>query len=103
MNTNFETPEALRHDSQTLANEAHAMLEATASIADEKVSEARKRLTVALASVKECAKHSYHQVEEKAAAGARQADTVIRTHPYESVAVALGIGTLLGILLSRRG
>ncbi len=103
MNTHFETPEALRHDTQTLVNEAHALLEATASVADEKVSEARKRLTVALASAKECAKHRYLQVEEKAVAGARQADTVIRSHPYESIAVALGVGTLLGILLSRRG
>lgn len=103
MNTNFETPEALRHDSRTLADEAHALLEATASVADEKVTEARKRLTTALASAKECAKESFHQVEEKAIAGARQADTVIRAHPYESIALALGVGTLFGILLSRRG
>ena len=103
MNNHFETPDALRHDSRTLANEAHALLEATAAVADERVTEARKRLTSALASAKECAKDSYDQAEEKAMAGARQADTAIRSHPYESIAVALGVGTLVGFLLSRRG
>ncbi len=103
MNTNFETPEALRHDSRSLADEAHGLLEATASVADEKVTEARKRLTTALESAKECAKDKYQQIEEQAKDGARQADRIIRTHPYESIAVALGVGTLFGILLSRRG
>jgi len=102
MNSNFETPDALRHDSKTLADEAHGLLEATANVAAEKVTAARKRLTEALASAKECAKDTYHQVEDKARAGARQADTVIRGHPYESIAVALGVGALLGMLIARR-
>jgi len=103
MNTHFETPEALRHDSQTLAREAKALLEATAQVADDKVSAARQRLTAALASAKESAGERYHQLEERALAGARQADSVIRSHPYESIAVAFGFGALLGLLLSRRG
>ncbi|MBN8249655.1 MAG: DUF883 family protein [Verrucomicrobia bacterium] len=102
MNTHFETPGALRHDSQTLAREAKALLEATAQVADDKVSEARQRLMTALASAKESAGDHYHQIEEKALAGARQADSVIRSHPYESIAVAFGFGALLGLLLTRR-
>ncbi len=98
----FETPDALRHDSRVLADEAHNLLEATASVADEKVAEARKRLTEALASAKESAVDTYLCAEEKAKVRWRQADTVVRGHPYESVAVALGVGTLLGLLLSRR-
>ncbi|MCW5558929.1 MAG: DUF883 family protein [Verrucomicrobiae bacterium] len=102
MNTHFETPGALRHDSETLAREARALLEATAKVTDETVSEARQRLMTALDSAKEHAGERYHHLEEKALAGARQADSVIRSHPYESIAVALGFGTLLGLLLSRR-
>ena len=102
MNSNYQTPDALRHDSKTLADEAHGLLEATASVADEKVTEARKRLTSALASAKDCAQDTYQKVQDKACAGARQADTVIRSHPYESLAVALGVGALLGMLIARR-
>jgi len=102
MNTNFETPDAVRHDSKNLADEARALLDATAQVADEKVTEARKRLTEALASAKEYAQDSYYRAEEKAKASARQADIAIRNHPYESIAMALGIGTVLGLLLSRR-
>lgn len=100
--SNYETPDALRHDSQNLADDARALLEATAEVADEKVSEARRRLSVALESAKECAVDTFHQVEEKALAKARQADGVIRSHPYESIAVAVGFGTVLGLLLARR-
>jgi len=102
MNTHLETPGALRHDSEALAREARALLEATAKVADEKVTEARQRLTAALDSAKERAGERYHQIEEKALAGARQADSVIRSHPYESIAVAFSFGALLGLLLSRR-
>ncbi|MBN9693838.1 MAG: DUF883 family protein [Verrucomicrobia bacterium] len=98
----YETPDALRHDSQTLADDAKALLDATAGVADEKVTEARRRLTEALESAKECAVDTYHRVEEQAVAKARQADQVIRRHPYESIAVAVGVGTLLGLLLARR-
>ena len=34
--------------------------------------------------------------------GARRTDRRIRTHPYQSLAVALGAGLLLGMALSRR-
>jgi len=36
------------------------------------------------------------------AAGARRADHAVRAHPYESLAVALGTGVLLGAVLARR-
>ncbi|MBX3730960.1 MAG: DUF883 domain-containing protein [Verrucomicrobiae bacterium] len=102
MNAKFETPDALRHDSKALADDARELLDATAHVADKKVTEARKRLTTALASVKECARELFQVAEEKAIDGARQADTVVRGHPYESIALALGVGALLGVLLSRR-
>lgn len=100
--SNYETPDALRHDSKNLAEDARALLDATAEVADEKVTEARQRLTKALENAKECAVDTFHQVEDKAMAKARQADGLIRSHPYESIAVAVGAGTILGMLLARR-
>jgi ElaB/YqjD/DUF883 family membrane-anchored ribosome-binding protein len=35
-------------------------------------------------------------------AGARCTDATIREHPYQSLALALGVGVIAGALLSRR-
>jgi ElaB/YqjD/DUF883 family membrane-anchored ribosome-binding protein len=94
----YETPNALRHDARTLAQDARALLDATAEITDEKIAEARERLAAALNS----GKQTCDRLQEKASQGARAADAAIRSHPYESIAVALGVGTLLGFVLSRR-
>ncbi|HEY3861998.1 MAG TPA: DUF883 family protein [Verrucomicrobiae bacterium] len=96
--TRYETPTALKNDARTLADEARAFLEATADITDQKVTEARERLNVALESGREaCA-----TLREKASQGVQAADQAIRNNPYQSVAVAFGIGALLGFLLTRR-
>jgi ElaB/YqjD/DUF883 family membrane-anchored ribosome-binding protein len=44
----------------------------------------------------------YGTAKEKVAAGARRTDETIRSHPYESLAVALGVGVLVGALIRRR-
>ena len=41
-------------------------------------------------------------VEEKAVEGAKATDKAIRTHPYESLGVAFGVGLLVGVLVARR-
>jgi len=78
--------------------DAQALLAATAHVAEEKVVEARKRLTAAI----EKGKETWNNAREKAAAGAKAADQVIRDYPYQSIGVALGVGALIGFLLSRR-
>lgn len=44
----------------------------------------------------------YGVARKKVVSGARQADDAIRSHPYESLAIALGVGVLLGALIKRR-
>ena len=96
--SHFETPSALSHDAHTLVEDARALLEATAEIADEKVAPARKRLEEALAAGRE----TYEELQERVKRGARIADETVRSHPYESIAVAFGVGALIGFLVSRR-
>jgi ElaB/YqjD/DUF883 family membrane-anchored ribosome-binding protein len=43
-----------------------------------------------------------HRAEEKAAEKAKAADKVVRTYPYQTIGIALGVGVLLGIF-ARRG
>jgi ElaB/YqjD/DUF883 family membrane-anchored ribosome-binding protein len=45
----------------------------------------------------------YTDARRKVAAGARYTDETIRANPYQSLALAAGIGLLFGVLLSRRG
>ncbi|MGD1087792.1 MAG: DUF883 family protein [Verrucomicrobiota bacterium] len=81
-----------------LLEDAQTLLAATAHVAEEKVVEARKRLAAAM----EKGKETLNNVQEKAMAGAKAADQVIRDHPYQAIGVALGLGALIGILISRR-
>jgi ElaB/YqjD/DUF883 family membrane-anchored ribosome-binding protein len=81
-----------------LLEDAQALLAATAHVAEEKVVEARKRLTAAI----EKGKETWNSVQEKAIAGAKATDQVIRDNPYKALAVALGVGAIIGYLLRRR-
>jgi ElaB/YqjD/DUF883 family membrane-anchored ribosome-binding protein len=94
----YETPNALRNDARTLAEDARALLEATSEITDEKVAEARQRLADALAA----GKQTFGRLQEKAVQSAQAADQVIRSNPYQSIAIAFGIGAVVGFLVSRR-
>lgn len=96
--SHFETPGALSHDANTLVEDARGLLEATAEIADEKVAAARKRLNAAL----EAGMESYEQIQEKVVRGAKIADKTVRDHPYQSMAIAFGVGAVIGYLISRR-
>ena len=90
--------QAVSNDRSTLADDARALVAATAEVAGEKVSEVRKRLAAALDSGKEI----YGRVRDKAVEGAKGADQAVHEHPYEAIGIALGVGALLGYLLARR-
>ncbi len=82
----------------TLADDARALMAATADVAGEKVSEARKRLAAALESGKEI----YGRVRDKAVEGAKATDQAVHEHPYQAIGIALGVGALIGYLATRR-
>ena len=89
---------ATGNDMGTLAEDARALMAATADVAGEKVSEARNRLAAALDSAKEIA----GRVRDKAVEGAKAADEAVRENPYQAIGIALGVGVLLGYLVARR-
>jgi ElaB/YqjD/DUF883 family membrane-anchored ribosome-binding protein len=90
--------QATDNDMGTLAEDARALMAATADVAGEKVSEARKRLTAALESAKNIASN----VRDKAVAGAKATDEAVREHPYQAIGIALGVGAIIGFLAARR-
>ena len=91
--------QAISNDMGQLAEDARALIAATADVAGEKVSEARKRLAAALENGKEI----YGRVREKAVEGVKATDEVVHDHPYQAIGIAFGVGALVGYLVSRRG
>ena len=81
----------------TLAEDARALMAATADVAGEKVGEARKRLAAAL----EGGRQVYGRVREQAVDGAKAADQTVRENPYQAMGIALGVGAVIGILIAR--
>ena len=90
--------QAISNDMGQLAEDARALMTATADVAGEKVGEARKRLAAALESAKEIAGN----VRDRAVEGAKAADVVVREHPYQAIAIGVGVGALVGYLIARR-
>lgn len=90
--------QAISQDMSQLADDARALMTATADVAGEKVSDARKRLAAAL----ERSKEIYSRVKEKAVEGAKAADEAVHEHPYQAIGIAFGVGAILGYLISRR-
>ncbi len=90
--------QAIRNDMGTLAEDARALMAATADVAGDKVGDARKRLAAALENGKEL----YGRVREKAVEGAKAADRTVRENPYQAIGIAVGVGALIGYLVARR-
>jgi ElaB/YqjD/DUF883 family membrane-anchored ribosome-binding protein len=97
MKKHTASQEVAEHTEHLMAD-AKELLAATGHVAEEKVVEARKRLAAAI----ERGKEAWNTVQEKAVAGAKATDEVIREHPYQAIGIAFGIGALVGFLLSRR-
>lgn len=88
----------LVQDFKVVVHDAEALLKASAGELGEKAREARTRLAASL----EGAKANFHRFEDRAVAGAKATDRMIREHPYESLGVAFGVGLLLGVLVARK-
>jgi len=95
MNKHTHAP---HNDLGTLAEDARALMAATADVAGEKVGDARKRLAAALERVKEIAGN----IRDKTVAGAKATDEAVHEHPYKAIAIGVGVGVLIGFLIARR-
>ena len=98
MKTHTNATHQDRETGEHLMEDAQALLAATAHVAEEKVTEARHRLSAAI----EKGKVALQAVQDRAIAGAKATDVVIRENPYQAMGVALGVGVVIGYLLARR-
>ena len=93
-----DSPEQVVENLRALIAEAEKTLGSNlAEGAEDKLSSLRERF----ADARDKVEHALSVAKEKVVAGAKQTDSAIRSHPYESIAIALGVGVLLGAFLRR--
>ena len=94
------------HSPQDILDELHSLVADAEKMVGESVSEHSEEAIGALRSRYEAAQErladAYDRTKKKVVAGAKYADETIRENPYQSVAVAAGVGLLVGLLIGRR-
>lgn len=100
--TQSESPEQLIKNIQKLMDEVEAIVAKSADTTGGVLSEKLEELQDRFATARERATGYYKAARRRVSEGAEYADETIRAHPYESLAVALGVGVLLGAILRRR-
>jgi len=93
-----QSPEDLLNDLRALVAEAEKMIGNSSGGNDEAVGSLRQRYEAA----QERLTDFYEGARQKVVAGAKTADEAIRENPYQSLAIALGVGVLVGVLVGRR-
>ncbi|MET0262972.1 MAG: hypothetical protein ABW223_08750 [Rariglobus sp.] len=93
-----ESPEHVVENLRALIAEAEKTLGSNlAEGAGDKLASLRERF----ADLRDNAEHAFSVAKEKVVEGAKKTDSAIRSHPYESLAIALGVGVLIGAFLRR--
>ena len=94
-----ETPAELLAEFKNLVSEAEEMLgDSVSQHSQEAIEAMRERLDAA----HERFRAVFNNAKAKVMAGAKCTDTAIRENPYQSLAIAAGVGLLVGVLLGRR-
>jgi ElaB/YqjD/DUF883 family membrane-anchored ribosome-binding protein len=97
--TATHTPKELLTELKALVTEAEGMIgDSVSETSDEAMGALRSRYE----AMQERMSDLYDGAKKKVVAGARYTDETIRENPYQSIAVAAGLGLLVGVLLGRR-
>ncbi len=93
-----QTPKDLLADLQALVAEAETMMTSSVS---EHSADALENLRERFHSAQERFSENYAVAKKKVVAGAKCTDEAIRANPYQSLAIAAGVGLLIGVLAGR--
>ena len=95
-----QTPKELLNDLHALVSEAEKMMSESLS---EHTADAVSALRTRYDAAQERVSEMYDGARKRVVAGAKCTDEAIRENPYQSLAIAGGVGLLVGLLLARRG
>ena len=97
MTKTVNLPEDTIAELRELLREAENVLADTGAAGGDKIDALRERLRVALSE----GRNAVDRLREMARREAGEIDAQVRSHPYESVGIAIGVGALLGFAFSR--
>jgi|SRR5580704_15385938 ElaB/YqjD/DUF883 family membrane-anchored ribosome-binding protein len=86
------------HHHENVTKHARALVTATQHIAEDKVADARAKLSDLIDS----AKDRWESIQDGAVDTAKEADNFVREKPYHALAIGIGVGALVGLFLARR-
>lgn len=98
MSATAEQTEKTFADLKRVVHDSEELLQDSNEILVEKAYNLHDRLARGL----ELAKITGLRLSEKARKEAQAADKAVRSHPYQSIGIALGIGVLVGALVARK-
>jgi ElaB/YqjD/DUF883 family membrane-anchored ribosome-binding protein len=93
-----KTREKLAEELRELTKEAESLITSSGEDLAQQAEDIQKKLKAAM----DLFSIGYESIGERAKAGAKAADKVIRRNPYAAIGVALGAGVLLGLLIKRK-
>lgn len=88
---------ALAKDFQAIIKDSQALLDSLSGELDDKAKQARAKLEGSL----ESAKSGLEALEDRAVDELRHTDELVRSYPYHTAGIALGLGFLVGLLTGR--
>jgi ElaB/YqjD/DUF883 family membrane-anchored ribosome-binding protein len=93
--------EKLMQDFRVVVADAESLLHATAGLANEKVSAARERIQENLATAKARLSTAEEAVVAKTKQAAKATDEYVHENPWKAVGIGVGVGLIVGMLISR--
>lgn len=97
--TTAQTSKELLNDLHTLVAEAEKMMGDSLT---EHTADAVSALRTRLGAAQERLSTLYSGARQQVVAGAQCTDAAIRANPYQSLAIAAGVGLVIGVLVGRR-
>ena len=99
MNNLLNKPtQAIENDLDQLAHDTGTLLAATADMTGEQIGEARKRLATMLGRGREFC----DRMRDRTLEGTRAADCAVHRNLYQTIAIGVGTGVVMGYLLATR-
>jgi ElaB/YqjD/DUF883 family membrane-anchored ribosome-binding protein len=96
------TNEELKEHFQDALADAEALVQATAEMSGESLGRLRTKAKESVRLAKARLTEAQGVVAHKARGAANATDAYVRDSPWEAIAVAAGVGVLVGVLLARR-
>jgi len=98
MNSNTQATQTTGDDLNHLTRHAKTLISATADMAEAKIDKACNQLTGMLDHGKEM----YVSACQQAFKGTHAADVAVHKHVYQTIAISVGVGALIGYLCATR-